>query len=124
LRLHWAMGFAQPIKKMSTRSMNIIFWGVERGRCVGLTILTLSLSRLSRQCRILSISQPYMPPLTVTGIDLLLLFFNFTDKTFRPAPNLDYHVPVFMSPTVTGCPRCTPGHCIPFTSHFSRSSTL
>jgi hypothetical protein len=37
------------------------FWGVECGRCVGLAILPPSLSRLSRQCGIFNISQPYTP---------------------------------------------------------------
>jgi hypothetical protein len=36
------------------------FWGVERGRCVGLTTLPTSVSRYSRQCGILNISQLYL----------------------------------------------------------------
>jgi hypothetical protein len=42
--------------------------GVERGRRIWLTTSLPSLSRLSKQCGILSISQPYKP---VTGIALL-----------------------------------------------------
>jgi hypothetical protein len=47
-------------------------YGVERSRCVGLTILPPSLSRLSRQCGILNISQPCRRSRPVTRIALLL----------------------------------------------------
>jgi hypothetical protein len=43
-----------------------IFWGVERGRCMGLTTAPSSVSRLSIQCGILNIPQPYRTPLFVT----------------------------------------------------------
>jgi hypothetical protein len=42
-------------------------WGAERGRCIGLITLEPCMSRLSRQCEILNISQPYRPPRPVTG---------------------------------------------------------
>jgi hypothetical protein len=41
-----------------------------------------SVSRLSRQCGILNILQPYRPPLSITGI-VLLYFSCLTSKTFR-----------------------------------------
>jgi hypothetical protein len=51
------------------------------GLCVGLTNLPLSVSRLSRQCRILIIPQPYRPPRPVTGVALLLLQLLKTNPT-------------------------------------------
>jgi hypothetical protein len=47
--------------------------GVKCGGCVGRTTLPPSVSRLSRQCGILNISQSYRPPRPVTGIALLFL---------------------------------------------------
>jgi hypothetical protein len=52
------------------------FWGAERGRCVELTALPPSLSRLSRQCLILNIYQTYRHPRPVTGISSLFLLLH------------------------------------------------
>jgi hypothetical protein len=55
---------------MSTGNIKKIFLG---SKVLGLATLPPSMSRLSRQCGILNISQPYRPPRTVTGIALLLI---------------------------------------------------
>jgi hypothetical protein len=49
-----------------------IFWWVKRGRRLTATILPPSVSRLSRHCGILSISQSYTPPRRIT--ERVLLF--------------------------------------------------
>jgi hypothetical protein len=68
-----APGFTQPPTEMSTRSRKIMFLGRRVRAVVGLITLPPSVSRLSRQCEILNISQSYTTPLPVTGIALLFM---------------------------------------------------
>jgi hypothetical protein len=85
---------------MSTRNKEIIFLGSKAGPVRRADNLT-SVSRLSRQCGILNISQPYRPPRPVTGIALpystlphSTLFYPIVPYSTLPHSTLPYSTPL------------------------------
>jgi hypothetical protein len=67
------LGPTQPLNRNEYQEYS---WGVNGGQRVGQTTLLPSVSRLSRKCGSLNVSQPYGPSHPVTGI---AFFFATTD---------------------------------------------
>jgi hypothetical protein len=57
IQTHKSLGFTRPLTEISIKSRKSLFWEVERGRCIRLTILTPYMSPMSRHCEIINISQ-------------------------------------------------------------------
>jgi hypothetical protein len=94
------LGFTQPRTEMSTRSRKIMFlgskaWMMRRAD-------NLPVSRFSRQCGILNISQPYRLPQPVMGIALLFLY-TYILSTLGVIMKMLLGAPAMVQPSYFSC---------------------